>query len=617
MADHPHSSGDEAPPSRSTRGPTRMKQILIRKNSGERTPVNVNVITGVATSPNADDFRSYLGVVALDRISVLTPSFHHVFEVDRNIIWNGILAIRSKAQETSVQNKNPHLLSRGGYRKLEEKILKQKANARSPSKGGSPQPPFSHSRHEKWKLARMKPSGTYFSDTTREISERISSQGQLTPEGRQDILIAAIGRPEHHGRVRAAGTGVGIQDYFGSSSRQTSYAYNKAQQQRLTQEITKKLRANLRGETELRTELRDELYNEVYAMFQQQFESCGMRPMSSPGEVGKEVVQHQLSQGMTWTMLVHLVEQCLKATTIVHGMELSEDELKVLVDEFIIPDASVPLPTDEIFTVAYAFQSFIAWPKQLTHAQEKIPLFEDDRHGSLQLLADILKNKPLEVEYDANVVGRGSEVPLYLHSQDVRELASGTEELNITLVQLWMMYMFGISNNLGYNDDYGFIDPQVIHETNDFDQITTHLTRRFASSKKIYFMPYISGKKSDMTKKRADPQLQKALGVRRSSNESVVDDTMVTCSRLDENCRRIMEVVTRKSKRNPLLMGVYVKSTLKSFIECVEARKGGVLPCELNGLSVVSMEKEIGDFLRQGGNKVVVQGEGGRKVGKS
>ncbi|KOM41321.1 hypothetical protein LR48_Vigan04g151900 [Vigna angularis] len=99
----------------------------------------------------------------------------------------------------------------------------------------------------------------------------------------------------------------------------------------------------------------------------------------------------------------------------------------------------------------------------------------------------------MKVEYDANVFGRGSEVPIYLHSQDVRELASRREELNITLIQLWMMYMFGVSNNLGYNDVYGFIDPQVIHETNDFDDITTYLTNRFGSGKEIYFIPYISG----------------------------------------------------------------------------------------------------------------------------
>ncbi|KAL2956007.1 hypothetical protein AAZX31_18G061400 [Glycine max] len=72
-------------------------------------------------------------------------------------------------------------------------------------------------------------------------------------------------------------------------------------------------------------------------------------------------------------------------------------------------------------------------------------------------------------------------------------------------------------------------------------------------------------------------------------------------SRLDENCRRIVEVVARKTKRNPLLMGVYAKTSLRSFVEVVKNGKGGVLPCELNGLSVVSVEKEIGEFLREGG----------------
>ncbi|KOM39876.1 hypothetical protein LR48_Vigan04g007400 [Vigna angularis] len=212
-------------------------------------------------------------------------------------------AIRCKAQGTSAHNKNPHLLSRGGYRKLEEKIVKQKADAIPPSQGGSPpQPPSPPSRHEKWKLARMRPSGTYSSDTAREISEKI------------------------------------------------------------------------------------------------------------------------------------------------------------------------------------------------THAQEKIPLSEDDPLSSLHLLADILDDNPLEVEYDANVFGTGSEVPIYLNSQDVRELASGTQELNISIIQLWTMYMSGVSNKLGRSDDYGFIDPQSIHESNDFEHINMSLIRSFGRGKKIYFLPYISGR---------------------------------------------------------------------------------------------------------------------------
>ncbi|KOM48511.1 hypothetical protein LR48_Vigan07g221500 [Vigna angularis] len=83
----------------------------------------------------------------------------------------------------------------------------------------------------------------------------------------------------------------------------------------------------------------------------------------------------------TGTMLVARGTM-FQAATIVHGMELSEDE-------------------------------------------EKIRLSEDDPLGALQQLVDIIGNKPLEVEYDANVFRRGFEVPIYLHSQDVKELASG------------------------------------------------------------------------------------------------------------------------------------------------------------------------------------------------
>ncbi|KOM57704.1 hypothetical protein LR48_Vigan11g073700 [Vigna angularis] len=124
-----------------------------------------------------------------------------------------------------------------------------------------------------------------------------------------------------------------------------------------------------------------------------------------------------------------------------------------------------------------------------THEQEKICLSEEDPVGALQQLCDFIRDEPMKVEYDADVFGRGSEVPIYLYIQDVRELASGRQELNITLIQ----YMFGVNNNLRYNDVYGFIDPQVIHEANDFDDITTYLISRFGSEKEIYFIPYISG----------------------------------------------------------------------------------------------------------------------------
>ena len=48
--------------------------------------------------------------------------------------------------------------------------------------------------------------------------EEQASHGSFVPHGRQDLLTAAIGQPEHPGRVHAAGVGVTIKQYFGSAS---------------------------------------------------------------------------------------------------------------------------------------------------------------------------------------------------------------------------------------------------------------------------------------------------------------------------------------------------------------------------------------------------------------
>jgi len=63
----------------------------------------------------------------------------------------------------------------------------------------------------------------------------------------------------------------------------------------------------------------------------------------------------------------------------------------------------------------------------------------DDPLGALLQLAEIIADKPIQVPWDANIFGRDLDIPLYLHSQDVLELARGQEELNITIIQLWMV----------------------------------------------------------------------------------------------------------------------------------------------------------------------------------
>ncbi|AEC08329.1 Double Clp-N motif-containing P-loop nucleoside triphosphate hydrolases superfamily protein [Arabidopsis thaliana] len=59
---------------------------------------------------------------------------------------------------------------------------------------------------------------------------------------------------------------------------------------------------------------------------------------------------------------------------------------------------------------------------------------------------------------------------------------------------------------------------------------------------------------------------------------------------LDENCRRIGEVLARKDKKNPLLVGVCGVEALKTFTDSINRGKFGFLPLEISGLSVVSIK---------------------------
>ncbi|KAF8394913.1 hypothetical protein HHK36_018852 [Tetracentron sinense] len=71
----------------------------------------------------------------------------------------------------------------------------------------------------------------------------------------------------------------------------------------------------------------------------------------------------------------------------------------------------------------------------------------------------------------------------------------------------------------------------------------------------------------------------------------------------DENCRRIGEVLAKKNGRNPLLIGACANDALRSFSDCVERGKGGVLPVEISGLNFICMEKELSEFITESGSE--------------
>ena len=78
------------------------------------------------------------------------------------------------------------------------------------------------------------------------LEEQVS-QGSFVPHGCQDVLTAAIGRPEHPGHVRSARVGFTIKQYFGSTPQtsRSSSSMPPEDLQQLTQQIRDQLEESI------------------------------------------------------------------------------------------------------------------------------------------------------------------------------------------------------------------------------------------------------------------------------------------------------------------------------------------------------------------------------------
>jgi len=79
------------------------------------------------------------------------------------------------------------------------------------------------------------------------------------------VLIEAIRRPEHCGRVRAIRKGVGIKQYFEAAPRHSSSSPALETRAELTSKINKKLMEEMRKETKwMRLDLRHEFLSQQH-----------------------------------------------------------------------------------------------------------------------------------------------------------------------------------------------------------------------------------------------------------------------------------------------------------------------------------------------------------------
>ncbi|KAL5159693.1 hypothetical protein HKD37_15G043975 [Glycine soja] len=568
---------------------SRLRSLSTRPPGVERPVVHVDPTTGKADGPHKKKLRTYLGIVARDKVGITYENWKEVPTAQKDLIWEDIQAefdipeasdsrtkrnsksdltrkwtlaadqdgvedtvcdkygiskekwaqfcqthrdpswedVCIKAQAIQKQNTAPHVLSHGGYDYLEQKLLAEKTKkkmqeaAQSGSVDGVINPPSPVRRHVKWKMARTKKSREMTTEAAKEIAEKIDSfkeqatQGSFVPHGRQNVLAAAIGRPEHPGRVHAARAGVTIKQYFGSApwTSRSASSLPPDELQQLTQQI--------------RDQLEESITEKVTSQLQSQMQSQGPpEPLVGPGPSGPRVstkgscVDPSGNDPETGDSdrcglyieadLARLVAvgRFYEGSTLFHNTPLLPDQVKVSVDKVKDVDAAVPVPTAEVSLVGQALHTFLAWPTHLIKSLSnqvavsppkpppKLDLEVDDLLYLMTLTIPELFLRPYQVRWDVTVFGViNPDFPLYIKHEDLSEIAHGGQCLSISVLQLWILHLTKTCMRAGNSDIYGFLEPQSIQRSgqSQFESESYIKSWMQSSQRDVYLGAYLNG----------------------------------------------------------------------------------------------------------------------------
>jgi len=184
-------------------------------------------------------------------------------------------------------------------------------------------------------------------------------------------LAEAIRRPEHPGRVRAVGGGVGIRQYFGPLSHygaSASFVFNSKQTESIKADLTKEIRDQV---------MRD--ISSIPALSQHfpNFPTCSPStdiPASTKGscsaappipEDDDEDIPEECELYVDNKHHIVAYANVYKLGPTIHNQLLENGMVRVAVTKVLDSNAQVPVPTDEVTKVGEALNAFIQWPKRL------------------------------------------------------------------------------------------------------------------------------------------------------------------------------------------------------------------------------------------------------------
>ncbi|KAH1189902.1 hypothetical protein GmHk_20G057580 [Glycine max] len=340
--------------------------------------------------------------------------------------------------------------------------------------------------------------------------EEQATQGSFVPHGRQDVLAAANGRPEHPGRVRAIGADVTIKQYFGLAPRTSRSASSlpPGELQQLTQQIRDHLEESI-TEKVTRQGLAvppEPLVGPSPSDPRVSTKGSCVDPSGNDPEMG-DFDRCGLYIEAYLARLV-AVGRVYEGSTLVHNTPLLPGQVKVSVDEVKDADAPVHVPTDEVSLVGQALHTFLAWPthlvKSLSHQVAVSPPKPppkpdpevDDPLYLMTLTIPELFLRPYQVRWDATVFGVvNPDFPLYIKHEDLSKITHGGQCLSISVLQLWILNLTETCMRAGNSDIYGFLEPQSIQRSgqSQFESESYIKSWMQSSRRDVYLGAYLNG----------------------------------------------------------------------------------------------------------------------------
>ncbi|KOM55197.1 hypothetical protein LR48_Vigan10g108900 [Vigna angularis] len=120
---------------------------------------------------------------------------------------------------------------------------------------------------------------------------------------------------------------------------------------------------------------------------------------------------------------------------------------------------------------------------------------EDDPLSKLMTRLPRLKRATLELYLDLRVFGLAPHVSVYITLNDALEIIRVDKMLNISIIQLWCMYMDTIIIDQGQSSMYEFVEPQTIQPSGNTLESKQHYLQTWMDESKrdVYLVPYIDG----------------------------------------------------------------------------------------------------------------------------